>query len=93
MHINDVFAKNSKMVKNSFLLKHQIFLFNKRISKNITKKQRTFCYTMQFSSDPCAHGADHWVAFSLSLSVRLSTFLKPCEDLVKLVIVVNVVKT
>ena len=35
-------------------------------------------------------GSDHWVA----LSVRHSkTFLKPCEDIVKTVNVVNVVKT
>ena len=31
-------------------------------------------------------GSDHWVAFSLSIH----TFWKPCEDLVKTVIVVNV---
>ncbi len=35
-------------------------------------------------------GSDHWVAFSLCL---YQTFLKPCEDLVKTVNVVNVVKT
>ena len=34
---------------------------------------------MLFLSDPCAHGSDYWVALSLSMS----TFLKPCEDLVK----------
>ena len=43
--------------------------------------------------DPCAHRADHWVALSLCLSVCPSTFLKPCEDLVNIVDVVNVVKT
>ena len=33
-------------------------------------------------------GSDHWVA----ISVQYKTFLKPCEDLVKTVNVVNVVK-
>ena len=85
-----------------FLLEHQVCFFNSRISKtvwahsetsNIIKKHRTFCLTMDFLSDPRAHGADHWVAFSLSPSVRLCTFLKPFEDLVKIINVVNVVKT
>ena len=35
-------------------------------------------------------GSDHWVAMSLT---HYKTFLKPCEDLVKSVNVVNVVKT
>ena len=44
---------------------------------------------MAFLSDPCAHGVR-----SLGSNVRNSnTFLKPCEDLVKTVNVVNVVKT
>ena len=30
MHINNVFANNSKMVKFSFLLKHQVCLFNSK---------------------------------------------------------------
>ena len=34
-------------------------------------------------------GSDHWVALSVTNS---NTFLKPCEDLVKTVNVVNVVK-
>ena len=38
-------------------------------------------------------GSDHWVALSVCLSLCLYvTFLKPCEDLVKTVNVVNVVK-
>ena len=34
-------------------------------------------------------GSDHWVAPSVT---PYKTFLKPCEDLVKIVNVVNVVK-
>ena len=34
-------------------------------------------------------GSDHWVALSVTPS---KSFLKPCEDLVKTVNVVNVVK-
>ena len=47
------------------------------------------------SSLPCFYrthvhmGSDHWVALSVTPS---NTFLKPCEDLVKTVNVVNVVK-
>ena len=46
-------------------------------------------YLLIFLSDPCAHGVR-----SLGSNVcTYKTFLKPCEDLVKTVNVVNVVKT
>ena len=48
MHINDVFANNSKMVKYSFLLKHQVCLFNSRISKNVRVHSEISLKTSQF---------------------------------------------
>ena len=45
-----------------------------------------------FLSDPCAHGVRSLGRLSLYLSIY-ERLLKPCEDLVKTVNVVNVVKT
>ena len=59
---------------------------------------QTAFLSMIFLSDPCAQcalhmGSDHWIALSVCPSVRLPFWLKPCEDLVKTINVVNVVKT
>ena len=56
---------------------------------NVFKEKYLCC---KFLSDPCAHGVRSLGRLSLYLSIY-ETFLKPCEDLVKTVNVVNVVKT
>ena len=48
-----------------------------------------YIYTSSFYRTHVHMGSDHWVALSLT---PYKTFLKPCEDLVKTVNVVNVVK-
>ena len=48
MHINNVFANNSKIGKCSFLLKHQVCLFNSRISKTVWAHFETSLKTSHF---------------------------------------------
>ena len=56
----------------------------------IVNKSAQTMFNISFYRTHVHMGSDHWVAMSLT---HYKTFLKPCEDLVKTVNVVNVVKT
>ena len=58
-----------------------------QVASKQTRKKSTFC--LFFYRTHVHMGSDHWVAMSHTFC---ETFLKLCEDLVKTVNVVNVVK-